>query len=714
LKPTDPAAVLAALPPPVVTPYLAPEKAAPLDRRRTASSIVLPDDGSGGGRPQSQSARIRTLVQKPGFSGQLAQFDLADIVQMCCLGKRTGRMVVSRNARERGILYLANGEIVHAVAGEHSGEAAVYAIVGWANGQFSFEDSLQPEARTIHASWQHLLMESARRRDEAGAGAAEEAAASEAAAGAGELAGQTLGPFALNRLLGKDDEGEVFEAVQTSVGRKVALKTLATAAASDAAAAQTFLDRARVRANVQHPSILAVYEVGQSDDRIYYAREFVEGDTLADLHAQGRTLDDPAALRVVRVVAEALTYLNQGKIDRAPLSARGIYLGREGRPRLNNFADLPGTGTPPPQDDIRRLAQAVSDCLPGRQAATPEVRALFSRMTLQGQSGFLSWAALLQAVKALEPKAAPKDARALGEQERRAVAAIAEAKRRSQRALVLSGLGIFLVFWLVGAVIWWKFLRAPAAKTFTHTIEIPAGDFIYQDNQTATLDHPVWIDQYEVTIGQYAEFLAALDQDPGLAARIDHPDQPKGKSHKDAHWDVFYAAARRGGNYNGAPLDLNCPVFYVDWFDAYAYAKWRGRRLPTEKEWEKAARGTDGRRFPWGNDPQAITKVNTAADYHEDPRQKGEVDGYNRWSPVDAMTGDRSPYGVMDLAGNVAEWTADFSDKLHPIIRGGSYGSRGFETTKRTTGFLMTLQSSEQIGFRTVGDAPPAGGGDKK
>ena len=83
------------------------------------------------------------------------------------------------------------------------------------------------------------------------------------------------------------------------------------------------------------------------------------------------------------------------------------------------------------------------------------------------------------------------------------------------------------------------------------------------------------------------------------------------------------------------------------------------------------------RRFPWGNDPTLISQRSTRTQTSTRMAAiKGEVDGYNRWSPVDAMTGDKSPYGVMDMAGNVSEWTADVvREGQHRVTRSSAAGT---------------------------------------
>src|SRR5271157_593213 len=224
-----------------------------------------------------------------------------------------------------------------------------------------------------------------------------------------------------------------------------------------------------------------------------------------------------------------------------------------------------------------------------------------------------------------------------------------------------------------------------AAKSYGPPVKVEEGEFFYQDGERRTL--PAYdIDPVEVTIAQYAEFLAAV----GVSTEYDHPAQPANKGHSNPKWTELYEAAVSGRDFEGTQLTVNDPAVYVDWYDAWAYAQWRHRRLPTEEEWEKAARGTDGRRFPWGSDEKR-----GAANIYEG-------DAAKKWSEPTTYPLDQSVYGVYDMGGNVSEWTETIDSKTgQPVIRGGNFGNSSAEITRRVVNQPSTTES-DRIGFRTV------------
>jgi len=167
---------------------------------------------------------------------------------------------------------------------------------------------------------------------------------------------------------------------------------------------------------------------------------------------------------------------------------------------------------------------------------------------------------------------------------------------------------------------------------------VPAGEFVMGGQaEEDALPHRVYldafyIDRYEVTNGRYLKFVEAT--------RHRVPQHVV-----DPQYDLW-----AGPTLTPGVADL--PVVNVDWADADAYCKWAGRRLPTEAEWEKAARGTDGRLYPWGNEAPSFARLNFSRRWQ----------GAHTLQPVGSYESGGSPYGAQDMAGNVWEWVSDWYD----------------------------------------------------
>lgn len=188
---------------------------------------------------------------------------------------------------------------------------------------------------------------------------------------------------------------------------------------------------------------------------------------------------------------------------------------------------------------------------------------------------------------------------------------------------------------------------------------IPAGTFVMGADDRFPNEKPrrtvasstFWIDRTEVTNAEFCDFLNALrrNREDGGVTWIDL-DNPACK----------ISAGKKHGEFVVEHGFEKYPAVCVSWHGASAYAQWLGKRLPTEAEWEKAARGTDGREWPWGNQfGSGNANVRSTAAL-----------------PVGSFTGGMSSYGCLDMAGNVWEWTAsDDTESIQKIIRGGAFDS---------------------------------------
>jgi len=221
---------------------------------------------------------------------------------------------------------------------------------------------------------------------------------------------------------------------------------------------------------------------------------------------------------------------------------------------------------------------------------------------------------------------------------------------------------------------------------------VPAGEFPMGSDEGDDDEQPVhrvvldhfYLDTFEVTNGRFAKFVAAIQSEP-----------PWGFADQET-----------------PVLQAEQPVRWVNWLEAWGYCLWAGKRLPTEAEWEKAARGTDGRTYPWGNDP---------------PTAAHAVFGLKEGDETGASLGPRdqgrSPYGVHDLAGNLYEWVSDWYDedayaqppRRNPrgpgagtvkVQRGGSYINQPYRLRAafRTKG--DPTAHDPHVGFRCAQEAP--------
>lgn len=221
-----------------------------------------------------------------------------------------------------------------------------------------------------------------------------------------------------------------------------------------------------------------------------------------------------------------------------------------------------------------------------------------------------------------------------------------------------------------------------------------------------------YIDKFEVTNQQYAQFLAVLATQ---GRRYAHPQAPPHKDPTPTYWHDH--------RLNGATQ----PVTGVDWYDAYAYCRWAGRRLPTEAQWEKAARGLSGQEYPWGNAWVAAYSNNAESTFgHPILSHKQwiqllgplRLEALQRLTmPVGSFPDGVSPYGVHDMGGNLWEWCQDSYQKdyyryapswnppgppssPYKVLRGGCWSSHRGKLRAAYRNYDLATDRHLEVGFR--------------
>ncbi|MCR4282121.1 MAG: formylglycine-generating enzyme family protein [Bauldia sp.] len=224
-------------------------------------------------------------------------------------------------------------------------------------------------------------------------------------------------------------------------------------------------------------------------------------------------------------------------------------------------------------------------------------------------------------------------------------------------------------------------------------IEIPAGPFVFGNDNGPDNERPrqvvqgeaFAINRTEITNRQYQHFIDET-------------------GHRSASY----------GSHPFLGLD-DRPVVGVSWGDADAFCRFHGLALPSEREYERAARGTDGAPFPWGSDPPGLTRANAGAD---DCCGGDDRDGYMMTAPADSFAGGASRDGVLNLVGNVWEWTRDFYGSYegdpdpaiagkYRVLRGGSWNSDSAHLTATyRLAYDPEFRFAANGGFRCVRSSP--------
>lgn len=459
-----------------------------------------------------------------------------------------------------------------------------------------------------------------------------------------------IGKYELEEFLG-GGMSHVYRARDTVIGRTVAVKILTEAGCEDTETKARFLAEARMAGNISHDNVLSIYDFGEDEHHHpFMVMEFLRGEDLRHAIKNDHLGDLKSKLKIALQVARALQYIHTQKIIHRDIKPENIHITQAGVVKLMDFgiAKTEGLamtragyvlGTPfymapeqvtgqniTEQVDVYAFGVLLFELLSGAKPITGETveRIFFSILNEPLQLEPLYTAGVPQAVcdlvlrcTAKTPAERPQGfdsvcadlekilADAEAPTEILPQAPLPPVQTKTNWALIAAIAAIVVLAPLLYFV-----LRpgAPAALTLPtgNMVLIPAGEFQYGKDKTPTPLPAFYIDKTEVTNAAYAAFSQAT----GHAL----PDNfPAGKP--------------------------DYPVVNVSFQDAHAFAEWANKRLPTAKEWEKAARSTDGRLFPWGNDP--------------DPKRANVAT--KTLKPANDLASGASRYGVLQMIGNVWE-----------------------------------------------------------
>ncbi len=487
-----------------------------------------------------------------------------------------------------------------------------------------------------------------------------------------------LGEYRLKELLSENPLTRTWLAEQVSVARRVLVDELRE---DQFHQRDAFLANVRAKAAVEHPLIGSVFEAVAEPGCCFYAHELLPGPSLLDRRNAAEPFKPARFAHILRRIAEAQIHHQTLGQATAPLALENVRIDSHDVIRLDNLAIGGPRQAEQSARDIAALGQALRPLVSDGQPGTTRVLTLLGWMTGAGLETPLTWEQVrdfsIQIEQQLtEPQAPP------------AATTSAAHLRKKPPVAILTAAGATAIIGVLALALWMRPQPAPTPirPALPDAILIPAAKHPTPDGTEEEL-RAFRISAHEVTIGQYAEFLETLEtlSKDQRQRTFDHENQPPEKtSHTPDDWPALLSAAKANAAWNNYPVTLDSPVVGVDWWDASAYAEWKQARLATQEEWFAALR----------KDLPVPSSLAPAP-----------------WIPVTAETADRTPNGLIGMAGSVCEWTRrPAANPANPlgerkwVIIGGSFLKPGSNALTREWTDDRSLRRPD-LGFRIVLEA---------
>lgn len=469
------------------------------------------------------------------------------------------------------------------------------------------------------------------------------------------LSGREMGSYQISAPAGPHPLGRLYWAKHHQLQRSAQILV-------PPAGSPIFAKAIRALARVNHPSVYSLYESIPWENRILVATEPVLHPSLLHLRLAGEKPNLLSCARLATALASVLAEMESSSVPARRLGEYDYTLSPKGTPRLRNPAAYPGVAEAPLRENTQDLADRLETFLLNQPKADP----LLEILRAPGSSAF----DLLRQTRDFERQLAEVREVRVRKEELEAAEKTLRARVVRRWAMGIGAVALLGFMAIYAQVVFQAFFLDLPGRLPEAELAVPAGPVTW-DGKTTEVG-AFFLDRHEVTIGEYEKFLSAARAEPNWQKWVPEASRkekasPTSLTPRD--WTEILRRARKNEEYQGQKVSRDTPVFNVDYASAAAYARWKGRRLPTLEEWLRAAGGDDLRRFPWGNEPEAARANLGVARQENDRRDKS--DSFFNAAPGESFSGDRGPFGHLDLGGNVSEWAVGPGQK--PVALGGNF-----------------------------------------